>query len=232
MQERAWEKEYRDSKLVTKDDKPQASVLKFLRWLKKECDFCLEHKKILDLGSGTGRNANYLAALGNDVVGMEVSQTAINLAQKRISNLEVSPLNNVAYIKQSIGTSYPFDDTTFDLILDVTSSNSLNEVERKTYLAETNRVLKPGGYFFVRALCKDGDDNAKYLIKNNPGPEKDTYVMPETGFIERVFSKEDFIATYSPFFTIIELEKETHYTRMNNRVYKRNFWIAYLQKIK
>jgi hypothetical protein len=115
-------------------------------------------------------------------------------------------------------------------VLDVTSSNSLSEGERSIYLSETNRVLKNGGYFFVKALCRDGDTNAKYLLKNFPGKEKDTYIMPELGVTERVWSKEDFIIAYEKYFTILNLEKKTIYSRMNNRVYKRNFWVAYLKK--
>ena len=82
----------------------------------------------------------------------------------------------------------------------------------------------------MKALCKEGDENAKKLIAQHPGGEKDTYLIQELGLIERVFSKEDFEATYKQFFIILELKKKTSYTRMNNRVYKRNFWIAYLQK--
>jgi ubiquinone/menaquinone biosynthesis C-methylase UbiE len=112
----------------------------------------------------------------------------------------------------------------------VTSSNSLSEAERDIYLIETHRVLKPGGYFFVKALCKDGDGNAKTLLRKFPGREKDTYVMPDMGVVERIWSKEDFVATYEKYFTILHLEKKTSYSRMNDRSYKRNFWIAYLKK--
>ncbi|HEY4511632.1 MAG TPA: class I SAM-dependent methyltransferase [Candidatus Paceibacterota bacterium] len=226
MQEKQWEKEYRDRKLVTLDDKPQSSVLKFLKFLKKEEKVRAENMCILDLGCGTGRNANYLALLGNEVTGLEISATAISLAKSRSEEKGLT----VTYIKGSIGAPYPFADNHFDMVLDVTSGNSLTEAEREMYIKETHRVLKSGGYFFVRALCKDADENAKYLIKQFPGPEKDTYIMPELGITERVFTREDFTATYGKLFTILKLDKETHYTRMNNRSYKRNFWIAYLQK--
>ena len=136
----------------------------------------------------------------------------------------------IEYKKQSIGEKFPCEDGSIGIALDVTSSNSLTEAEREVYLSETHRVLKTGGYFFVKALCKNGDDNAKYLLKNFPGEEKDTYIMPELGVIERVWTKEDFTTTYSKYFTILHLEKKTSYSRMNNRSYKRNFWIAYLQK--
>ena len=115
-------------------------------------------------------------------------------------------------------------------MLDVTSSNSLSEVEREVYLIETHRVLKDDGYFFVKALCKDADDNAKNLLKNSPGSEKDTYILPETKITERVWTMQDFVATYEKYFTILHLEKKTSYTHMSDRLYKRNFWIGYLKR--
>jgi len=189
-----------------------------------ELDF--DGMTILDLGSGTGRNSYYFAELGAKVTGFEISQTAINLAKENMSGTTF----DIEYEKRSMGEKFPLKDSSVDIVLDITSSNSLLEKEREVYLFETNRVLKTDGYFFVKALCKDGDDNAKYLLKNNPGKEKDTYIMPETEITERVWTKEDFISTYEKYFKILYLEKKTNYSKVNNRSYKRNFWIAYMKK--
>lgn len=224
-QESVWDKEYKNSKLLVKENIPSADVVRFVKFLKKE-SFDIEGSQILDLGSGMGRNSFYFADLGAKVVGLEISQFAINLAKTYMSKT----VFDIDYKKQSIGEKFPLEDDSVDIVLDVTSSNSLNEGEREVYLAETSRVLKKGGYFFVKALCKDADDNAKYLLKNFPGAEKDTYIMPELGVTERVWSKEDFIKTYEKYFSIVHMEKKTSYSRMNNRVYKRNFWVIYLKK--
>ena len=169
MSHLAWEEEYRTGRLVTMDDKPQASVKTFLRWLKKQ-DVVIGSSHVLDVGSGTGRNANYLAGLGAEVMGIEIAPTAADLARQRAQKEGVS----VTYHRQSMGEPWPVVDASIDVVLDVTSSNALNEVERATYLAELNRTLKPGGYLFLRTLCKDGDKNAKRLLADHPGPEKDT----------------------------------------------------------
>ncbi|MFH1522425.1 MAG: class I SAM-dependent methyltransferase [Patescibacteria group bacterium] len=225
-QYKAWEKEYRDSKLVTKYSEPQKFILRFFKYLKKSEGIVLKNLNVLDLGSGTGRNANYLAQEGSRVVGIEISNTAIDIAKKRAKQLNIG----VKYLPGNIGEHFPLNDKSIDLVLDATSSNSLNARERDIYLDEVNRVLRSGGYFFVRALCRDGDKNAKKLIKINPGMEKDTYVMPEVELIERVWTRTDFVDYYSKYFKIIKLVKEISYTRFNNRRYKRNFWVAYLRK--
>lgn len=224
MQENVWEREYKNPKLVTLGTEATSAIKDFARFLRKERNVELDNLSILDLGCGTGKNSIYIAeqGLGNAVVGIDISETALEHARKAY------PAGN--FIKLSIGNALPFGDASFEIIIDSTSSNSLSEKERAVYLSEISRLLKPGGYLFVRALCKDGDKNAQTLIKEFPGPEKDTYIMPELGLTERVFSKEDFSALYSPLFTNLYLEKQTHYTQFNNKSYKRNFWLSYWTK--
>jgi len=224
----AWEKEYQNPQLVTKDAKPQKDVLRFFKFLKKTQGVPLTNLSVLDLGCGVGRNANYLATLGNTVAGFEISKTALAIAKTRAADLGVS----ADYRLQNIGAVYPLEDNTFDLILDITSSNALNEKERAMYLEEVYRVLKPGGHFFVRALCKDGDANAKALIKKNPGKEQNTYINTAMNLTERVFTQGDFVKLYGKYFTILQLNKKTGYTNFGGRSYKRNFWLAYMQKSK
>jgi SAM-dependent methyltransferase len=221
-----WEKEYKDPLFLTKNEGPQADTLRFFKFLKKEEKYKVEDRIILDLGCGTGRNSNYLAERSNKVIGIEISKEALVLAKKRAKDLEIG----VDYILGDIGEPYNIEDNSIDVILDVTSSNSLDEAGRENYLNEMDRVLKSGGYIFVRALCKDGNKNVKNLLKLNPGKEYDTYIIKEIGLTERVFSRDDFIKMYGRFFKILNLEKKTSYTTFNNRIYKRDYWLAYLTK--
>ena len=91
--------------------------------------------------------------MNNFVTGIDISETVLKHARELVPN--------GTFIKGSIGQAFPFTDNYSDIAIDSTSSNSLTEKEREIYLKETHRVLKTGGYFFVRALCKDGDSNAK-----------------------------------------------------------------------
>jgi SAM-dependent methyltransferase len=226
MQDTIWEREYQSPQLVTKDEKPQKDTLRFLKFLKKEEKIELHGLRVLDLGCGAGRNSNYLAGLGNNVSGFEISRTALSLAKSRAKDAGVE----VDYLLQNMGERYPFAKETFDILLDVTSSNSLNEKEREVYLLETFRVLKNGGYFFVKALCKDGDKNAKELLKKFTGGELEKYINKDMWIIDRVCNEKDLKNAYLKYFQIIHLEKKTSYTRFKNQSYKRNFWLAYLKK--
>lgn len=223
MQEHIWEKEYRDPKLVSLSLEPLSSVKDFVRFLRKarkEVGLEMSNLNILDLGCGNAKNSFYISEQGfdNKLTGIDISETALKYAK------ELVPHGN--FIKGNIGDTLPFPDHSFDIILDITSSNSLSEKEREVYLKEIERVLKPNGYFFLRTLCKDGDKNAQALLSTHPGPDKDTYIMPDIGLTERVFSREDLIASYSHLGEPRYLDKETHYTKFNGKSYKRNFWVG------
>lgn len=206
-------------------EKPAKSFTRWVKYLKKQgLDF--SSVQVLDLGSGEGKNALYLAGIGAQVECIEIAQNAVRTTKQKI---DLAGLCDQVRVQQgSIGEIYDFADNYFDLIIDVTSSNSLSEKERSVYLAESARVLRSGGQMFVRVLCKDGDANAKQLIKDHPGPEYDTYVMPGWGQTERVFSETDIRNLYGQYFDILKLEKETHYTKFAGREFKRNFWVMYL----
>ncbi len=225
-QHNPWEREYQNPLLVSLGDEPQKALLKCLKYLRRKSGLTLQGSRSLDLGSGVGKNAIYLAKNGSDVIGIELSPTAIDIAKQRAREDGVL----VDFRRGSIGKTYPFDDASFDLILDIMSSNSLNEKERETYVRESSRVLKPGGHMIIRTLCKDGDKNAQALLKMKPGRERDTYVMPEMDLTERVFTREDFLSTYTPYFTVLDLEKKTNYARVNGRQFKRNYWLAMLMR--
>ena len=226
-QEAAWDAEYRRPRMLSPHNLPQADVVRFVRALKKEgrrsgARVDLDEWQVLDLGSGTGRNAFYLAQQGAKVTGFEISDTALALAQKFARHAELS----ITYLKQDIGAPYPLLDASMDLVLDVTSSNSLLEQGRRAYLSEVARVLKPDGYFFVRALCLDGDAHAKTLLRDRPGPEAGTYVLPDLGVVERVFSEREFRDTYGARFRIESLDRTQHYASVSGRKFKRSYWLA------
>src|ERR1035437_608240 len=108
-QEQIWEREYQNSKLVTKDDKPQTDTLDFFKYLKRGKGIALSGLRALDLGCGTGRNSNYLALEGSIVTGIEISSTALRLAIERAKELNLTD-DSIDYIKGDIGGILPFEN--------------------------------------------------------------------------------------------------------------------------
>jgi SAM-dependent methyltransferase len=109
---------------------------------------------ILDIGCGTGQTAVFMKEMfGSRVVGLENHPVMLAKAKKRIlaSGAEVELINSQA-------EDMPFGDKEFDLI---TSESVLAFVERKTVLAEVERVLKPGGLFIAVEMTVESDLSAE-----------------------------------------------------------------------
>lgn len=230
-QEAAWEREYRSPQMLSRKNVPHADVVRLMRDLKKRArragePLDISSWTVLDLGAGTGRNSFYFAEQGARVIGYEFSDAALKLARHYADGARLA----ITYEKRDIGQPYPLADASVDLALDITSSNSLDAQGRGVHLRETARVLKPGGYFFVRALSKEGDQHAKHLVIHAPGPEPDTYLHPDLNVCEKVFTEAAFRETYGRFFTIESLARTYHYATTAGRRYKRAYWLAKLVK--
>lgn len=225
-QAKEWDREYNKNLLVTGGSEPQNDFKRFLKYLKKEAKVDLSDLRVLDLGSGTGKNSIFLASEGAIATGIEISKTAIKIAKERAKEAGVT----TTFIEQSFGTYLPFKNSAFDLALDIMSSNSLTESERTIYLSELDRVLASNSYFFVRLLALEGDKNAATLLKTHPGSEAGTYHLPEVGITERVLTEKEFRQYYEPLFHIHKLERKSGYAKVGDRLYKRQYWVGYLQK--
>lgn len=221
----SWEREYTNPTFISKDPKPKEGFLKFVRWLKKDQKFPLQGLSALDLGCGTGRHSAYLVNhFDIKVTGIDFSKTAIALAKKNFSN------PNISFIAQDFAEVFPAANDSIDIVIDIMSSFSLSFENREKFIKEINRVLKKQGYIYLRTLAKEGDEHAKFLIKNNPGPDKNSYIHPTLGSPETVFSKEDIQRLYGQYFKILEIRKKIGYQKFGGQPFKRHYWNVYLQK--
>jgi SAM-dependent methyltransferase len=228
-----WESEYRNPQFITLGTEPLSDIRDFMKWIKKwvrknPADFSapITDWAVFDAGCGNGKNLNYIVENFCEAgIGYDISETAISLAKKLAGDIPIR------YEVRSIGNDFDIPDTSIDLVIDATSSHVLSTSERGKFLKEISRVIKPSGFYFLRTLAIEGDTNAKNLIKQFPGNEPNTYVLPGTGMTERVFSKSDIERDFGNDFKILHIEKTTGYQKWGNQSYKRNYWVVYLQKV-
>jgi len=103
-------------------------------------------KNILIPGFGYGRNAKVFIDSGIKVTGIEISQTAIDLARAE-SKLDVE-------IYHGSVTDMPFDDRKYDGIFCYAVIHLLNKPQRKRFLERCYSQLKTGGYMVFSVVSK------------------------------------------------------------------------------
>lgn len=100
----------------------------------------VEDKDVLEVGSGRGGGANYVARYLNPrkIVGLDISKNAVELCQRIYS----AP--NLTFVEGN-SEKLPFANNSFDVVYNVESSHCYGNMQ--AFVDEVYRVLKPGGYF-------------------------------------------------------------------------------------
>ena len=101
---------------------------------------------ILIPGFGYGRNAKIFHDSGFAVTGIEISETAIDIARKYFRE-------NMKIYHGSV-SSMPFDQKLYDGIFSYSLIHLLNADERKKLIDGCYNQLKPGGYMVFVSISK------------------------------------------------------------------------------
>jgi SAM-dependent methyltransferase len=112
-------------------------------------DFFIEHKvrNVLIPGIGYGRNAQIFLDNGMSVTGIEISQTAINLARKHFGD-------DLKIYHGSV-TAMPFDNNLYDGIFCYGLIYLLDKEERAKLIRDCFNQLAENGFMVFTAITKD-----------------------------------------------------------------------------
>lgn len=102
----------------------------------------LSGKDVLEVGSGRGGGASYVARyLGpKTLVGLDLSAKAVAFCNRHYS------IENLSF-RQGDAEALPFPDASFDAVVNVESSHNYPSMTR--FLGEVLRVLRPGGHLLI-----------------------------------------------------------------------------------
>ena len=103
-------------------------------------------KNVLIPGFGYGRNAGPFFKHGMEVTGIEISETAIQLAKKRVGD-------NIKVYHGSV-SSMPFDQVSYDGIFCYALLHLLNANDRLKLIHDCYNQLKPDGWMVFVTLSK------------------------------------------------------------------------------
>jgi SAM-dependent methyltransferase len=142
-----WDASYTDGPAPWDTGRPQPAVVR----LAAEGGFA---GAVLDAGCGTGENALWIASLGLPVLGVDVAETALDLARAKAA-------------ARGIGAEFAAADAlaldrlgrTFETVLDCGLFHTFDGDERRAYVASLASVTRRGGTVYV--LCfSDADPDA------------------------------------------------------------------------
>ncbi len=107
--------------------------------------------RAVDVGCGTGSDAMFLAASGFDVLGIDLSDSAISLACERARSENVA----AKFVHASV-FEIPVADASVDLVTDRGLLHHVPAELHPKYAQEIARILKPGGRLLVRGMSEEG----------------------------------------------------------------------------
>lgn len=113
-----------------------------------------KNMKILEIGCGSGANLRLFASEGFDTYGLDLSEEALGLVPQLV--------NEPVALKQGDMCELDYAAETFDAIVDVFSSNCLDEIQYEKMTKSIHKVLKTGGKFFSYTPAKTSDAFLKY----------------------------------------------------------------------
>ncbi len=96
--------------------------------------------KVLDIGSGSGRDAQYFHDYGLEVTSIDISENMLKEAKKRVENIK--------FIKMDM-CNLEFENNSFDGIWIMASLSDIERKESLSVLQEISKILKEKGVLYI-----------------------------------------------------------------------------------
>ncbi len=117
---------------------------------------------VLDAGCGTGENSLYVAALGLPVLGVDVAETALAMARKKVDERGIPAefATADALHLERLGRR-------FTTVLDCGLFHSFDGDERPAYVASLASATEPGGTLYVLCFSDIGSDIGPHPVSED-----------------------------------------------------------------
>lgn len=117
-----------------------------------------QHSTVLEVACNMGTTLVQVATKYHcQITGIDQSQTVIEQATQNIENHH---LTDYASVFRANAMKLPFEDNSFDVIINEAMLTMLDEKSKAKAIHEYYRVLKPGGYLLTHDVCLINGDNA------------------------------------------------------------------------
>lgn len=146
----AWADAWRDPAIVAEamHDHPHPALDRWIEALREE------GHRVLDLGTGLGRNLIPLLEAGYEAVGMDISPAGLSRLYERLE-----ALNLPCPLVQGDMLRLPFGPASFDWVIAFQTLHHGRRDHIAHVFSKVRRVLRPGGYFLFDLLSTDTDSH-------------------------------------------------------------------------
>lgn len=197
-------------------------------------DFELAQLKFLEIGCGGGVNLAWLAHKGVSVSGIDISQEALALCEKRLRHGGVS-WNDLLHASAE---ELPFEENIFSGVVESCVIQHIPTEKITQTFNEIYRVLKVGGVFIGHMLDRDSSafsrtpsSSGDVLFQDDSKPR---FYLTNIGHAH--FFSEEELRLYLKDFSEIDISKTTCFLpkeeaqRRGYSEYKQSFWSVYAIK--
>lgn len=108
----------------------------------------LPGKKILDIGSGSGRDAKHFKEEGMDVIGIDISDGLLEEAKKRASEVDFKKMDML---------NMSFKENSFDGIWIAATLSDIEKKDAKRFLEDCKKILKEKGVIYISVKEGQGE---------------------------------------------------------------------------
>jgi|SRR5581483_3843584 len=151
------------------------------------------NKKMLDLGCGIGNDVITLRKQGYEATGIDISHSALKLAEKRAAEEGVG-----GYFVQAAYSNLPYESNTFKVCYSVGGLGGNNLEYLKTSVKEVERVLENNGIFLFNANMvvneKTLEDQQQGIIRYLEAPLVDKLIEGTSFKVEKFAQSEAEVA--------------------------------------
>lgn len=180
--------------------------------------------KVLDAGSGTGRNSIYLAKRGCEVHALDFSKVALNRLD--VAATQAGIRDKIFSYQHELQSPFPFSSKSFDLALDSYVLCHFTDSNFKSfYLGELHRTLKPSGLLFSSVFSVDDE----YYMEM-PGAKDGIVIDSNNELTKQLYTEEGARELFSSNFDVLYFVKFQFTDIVLKRPYKRSLLVFVLRR--
>lgn len=145
-------------------------------------------KRIVDLGCGAGRHSILLANAGFDIIGIDISKSALRLARQWAQKEKTE---KIAFVRATM-TNIPLIDNCTDAVISVSVIHHAIKKEIVTTVNEVHRILRKNGKFLANiASVEDPRHGTGRMLEKNTFSMLESYEQKNFEELHHFFTRTE-----------------------------------------